>query len=175
MKFTALPIEGAFLVELEPRVDARGQFARAFCQREFEAHGVAMPIAQCNLARTTHAGVVRGLHYQLAPADERKLVRCVAGEIFDVLVDMRPDSRTYRAVCHAHLTAAGGEAFFVPSGVAHGYQALRDGTEVLYMTDAFYAPGLERGVRYSDPALGVRWPLPAREVAERDRAWPLLT
>lgn len=175
MKFTPTAIEGAWLVDLEPRVDERGSFARAFCLHELAAQGLELQVVQCNLARTARAGVVRGLHYQVPPAEEKKLVRCVAGAIFDVLVDMRPDSRTYRAVVGAQLDAAGGRAIFVPSGVAHGYQTLADDTGVFYLTDQYYAPGMEQGVRYSDPALGIRWPLEAHGVAPRDREWPLLS
>lgn len=174
MKFTPTAIDGAWLVDLEPQVDERGSFARAFCLRELAAHGLELQVVQCNLARTVRAGVVRGLHYQLAPAAEKKLVRCVAGAIFDVLVDMREVSPTYRAVVSAQLDAATGRAIFVPAGVAHGYQTLADDVAVFYMTDQYYAPGMEKGVRYSDPALGIRWPLKARGVAPRDREWPLL-
>lgn len=174
MIFSPISIAGAFVVDLEPRADARGSFARAFCQREFEAQGITFNVAQCNLARTHHAGVVRGLHYQEAPHEEQKLVRCVAGAVYDVLVDMRPASPTYRAVFCARLDAVNRQALFIPAGVAHGYQALEDNTEFLYMTDAFYAPGVDKGVRYSDPAISVAWPLPPRDVAERDQQWPLL-
>ena len=174
MIFTPTTIAGCFIVDLEPKVDHRGAFARAFCTREFEAAGIDFDIVQANLASTTNAGVVRGLHYQEPPAEERKLVRCVAGAVFDALVDMRPASPTYRRTFWLRLDTAERRALFVPSGVAHGYQALVDGTEFLYMTDQFYAPGLERGVRFDDPAIAIPWPLPARDVAERDRQWPLL-
>lgn len=175
MKFTPTSIDGAWLIDLEPRVDERGSFARAFCLRELAAQGLELAIVQCNLARTNREGIVRGLHYQLPPAEEKKLVRCVAGAIFDVLVDMREASPTYRNVVGAQLDAASGRAIFVPSGVAHGYQTLGDHVDVLYMTDQYYAPGMERGVRYSDPALGVRWPLEPHGVAPRDQQWPLLS
>lgn len=174
MIFTPISIAGAYLVDLEPRVDARGSFSRAFCQREFEAQGITFNVAQCNLAHTNQAGVVRGLHYQEAPHEEQKLVRCVAGAVHDVLVDMRPASPTYRAVFCTRLDTVERQALFIPAGVAHGYQALEDGTEFLYMTDCFYTPGVEKGVRYSDPAIAVAWPLPPRDVAERDQQWPLL-
>jgi len=174
MIFTKIPIDGAFLVELEPRVDERGSFARAFCQREFAAQGITFQIAQCNLAHTNHAGVVRGLHYQEKPAEEQKLVRCIAGAVFDVIVDMRRESPTYRAVYSVRLDTQSRKALFIPGGVAHGYQSLTGNTEFLYMTDQFYAPGLEKGVRFSDPALGVTWPLEPRDVTERDNNWPLL-
>jgi dTDP-4-dehydrorhamnose 3,5-epimerase len=174
MIFTPIPIAGAFLIELEPRADARGSFARAFCRREFEAQGVAFEVVQCNLARTHQAGVVRGLHFQEPPAQEQKLVRCIAGAVLDGLVDMRPDSPTYRVVYSTRLDADNRCALFIPSGVAHGYQVLADDTEFFYMTDQFYSPGHERGVRYDDPKLGIDWPLPPRDVADRDRQWPLL-
>lgn len=175
MIFTPAPIVGAFLVDLEPRTDQRGSFARAFCEREFATAGIAMEIIQCNLASTAHAGVVRGLHYQQAPAEERKLVRCIAGAMFDALVDMRPESPTYQHAYWLRLDSETGRALFIPGGVAHGYQSLEDNTEVLYMTDQYYTPELETGVRYSDPALAIPWPLPVRDVTMRDLHWPLLT
>jgi dTDP-4-dehydrorhamnose 3,5-epimerase len=174
MIFTPTTIAGAWVVDLEPREDHRGSFARAFCLREFEAQGIQFQVVQANLARTHHAGVVRGLHYQEPPHEDQKLVRCVAGAVFDVIVDMRANSPTRRAVFSVRLDAEKRQALFVPGGVAHGYQALEDGTEFLYMTDQFYAPGLERGVRFSDPSLGVSWPLTPRDVAERDERWGLL-
>lgn len=172
MKFTPIDIEGAFLVELEPHVDERGSFARAFCRREFEEQGIEFQVLQANLARTNQAGVVRGLHYQ--DEGEQKLVRCVAGAVHDVLVDMRPASPTHRNVVGTRLDNDNRLALFVPGGVAHGYQALEDGTEFMYLTDQFYTPGLEKGVRYSDPALAIDWPLAPRDVADRDESWPLL-
>lgn len=174
MIFTPTSIAGAFLVDLELREDQRGSFARAFCKREFAQAGIDFDIVQCNLAQTLKAGVVRGLHYQEPPAEERKLVRCIAGAIFDALVDVRPSSPTHRAVFHVRLDPVRRQALFVPAGVAHGYQSLEDKSEVLYMTDQYYAPGVERGVRYSDPRTAIPWPLPARDVAERDQQWPLL-
>lgn len=174
MLFTPTAIEGAWVVDLEPREDSRGSFARAFCQREFAARGIAFDVRQANLAFTNMAGVVRGLHYQEEPHLEQKLVRCIAGAVHDVIIDMRTGSPTFRHVHQMRLDAGRRQALFVPGGVAHGYQALEDGTEFMYMTDCFYAPGLERGVRYDDPLLGATWPLTPRDVAERDHAWPLL-
>ncbi len=174
MIFTPTPIAGAFLVDLEPRTDSRGSFARAFCTREFAAAGIAMEIVQCNLASTAHAGVVRGLHYQRAPAEEQKLIRCIAGAMFDAVVDMRPDSPTYRDSWWVRLDTVASRALFLPGGVAHGYQSLDDNTEVLYMTDQFYAPELETGVRFNDPAFAIPGPLPVRDVTSRDLHWPLL-
>lgn len=174
MKFVPTPIAGAYVVEVEPHVDARGSFARSFCRSEFAAHGITLDVVQCNLVRTMRAGTVRGLHFQPSPHDEQKLVRCVVGEVFDVIVDMRPTSSSYRRVFHVRLEAKQQNALFVPAGVAHGYQSLVDGCEFLYMTDFAYVGGLERGVRYSDPALAIPWPLPPREVIPRDEQWPLL-
>lgn len=174
MIFTPTSIAGAFLIDLEPRADERGSFARAFCKREFAAAGIEFDIVQCNLAHTHYAGVVRGLHYQEKPAEEKKLVRCVAGAVFDALVDMRPDSPSYRKTFCTRLDPQSRLALFVPAGVAHGYQALLDHTEFLYMTDQYYAPGVEKGVRFNDPAAAIVWPLPPRDVAARDLNWPLL-
>lgn len=174
MIFTPTPITGAFLVDLEPRSDSRGMFARAFCRQEFAAAGIDMNVVQSNFATTAHAGVVRGLHYQRPPGEERKLVRCMAGEMFDALVDMRSDSPTYRHSWWVRLDAVTRRALFIPGGVAHGYQSLAVDTEVLYMTDQYYMPELETGVRFSDPSFSIPWPLPARDVTSRDQQWPLL-
>jgi dTDP-4-dehydrorhamnose 3,5-epimerase len=174
MIFQPTPIQGAYLISLEPREDDRGSFSRAFCRREFESQGIRFDVAQCNLAKTYRQGVVRGLHYQTEPALEQKIVRCLAGAVFDVIIDMRAGSPTFHSVFSVQLDAVARQAMFIPGGVAHGYQAMRDDTEFFYMTDQFYAPGAEVGVRFDDPQLGVVWPLPVRDVAERDRSWPLL-
>lgn len=174
MKFEPTKISGAWLISPEPKEDARGFFERALCLHEFAEHGIRFQVLQSNLAHTTHAGVIRGLHYLPQPHREQKLVRCIAGAVHDVIVDVRPDSPTRGALYEVRLDADQRQSLFVPSGVAHGYQSLADGTEVLYMTDQYYQPGLERGIRYSDPSLGVSWPLPARDVTERDHNWPLM-
>ena len=174
MIFTPIPIAGAYLIDLEARVDHRGSFARAFCKQEFAAAGIEFDILQCNLAHTNRAGVVRGLHFQEKPSEDKKLVRCVAGAVFDVLVDMRPSSNTYHRVFWVKLDAVARQALYVPGGVAHGYQSLAEHTEFLYMTDQYYTPGLEKGVRFDDPAIAVPWPLPPIDVVARDLAWPLL-
>lgn len=174
MFFTPTSIAGAYLIDLDPRVDHRGSFARAFCKKEFAGAGIEFDILQCNLAHTNHAGVVRGLHFQEKPVEDNKLVRCVSGAVLDALVDMRVHSSTYRQVLWIKLDAVARQALFVPGGVAHGYQALVDHTEFLYMTDQYYSPGLEKGVRFDDPSIAVPWPLPPVDVAERDRNWPLL-
>ena len=175
MKFRETEIAGAYLIHLEPRVDDRGAFSRAYCKREFEGAGISFDVVQSNLAYTKDAGVIRGLHYLESPLQESKLVRCISGAVLDVLVDMRPNSPTYRATLETRLDAQNGDALFVPTGVAHGYQSLEQNTEFIYMTDQFYEPGLEKGVRYSDPALGINWPLPPCGVTERDLNWPLLS
>ncbi len=174
MIFTPTPIAGAYLIDLEPRVDHRGSFARAFCKMEFAAAGIEFDIVQCNLAHTNRAGVVRGLHFQEKPSEDKKLVRCVTGAVFDALVDMRPGSPTFHSVFWVQLDALARQALYVPGGVAHGYQALADHTEFMYMTDQYYMPGLEKGVRFDDPAIAVPWPLPPIDVVARDLAWPLL-
>lgn len=172
MKFRSTPVGGAFLIELEPNTDARGSFSRSFCKREFAENDIAFDIVQSNLAHTRHAGIVRGLHYQEHPRQERKLVRCIAGAVFDVIVDMRRDSATYLATYQVRLDPENQHSLFIPAGVAHGYQALERDTVFMYMTDEYYSPGLEKGVRYDDPALAIAWPLPPRDITERDRAWP---
>lgn len=175
MIFTSLAICGAYLIDVEPHVDTRGSFARAFCKNEFRSVGIEFDVLQCNLAHTNCAGVVRGLHYQERPNEDNKLVRCIAGAVFDTLVDMRPDSPTFQHVWWGRLDALDHRALYVPGGIAHGYQALMNDTEFLYMTDRFYVPGLEKGLRYDDPALEVPWPLPPVGITERDQNWPLLT
>lgn len=174
MIFSPTSIFGAFLIDLESREDSRGSFSRAFCLREFANNRIAFPIAQCNLARTIHSGVVRGLHYQEKPIEDQKLVRCIGGAVFDTIVDTRRDSPTYKTVYSVRLDSENRKALFIPGGVAHGYQTLADNTEFMYITDQFYAPGLEKGVRFDDPLLAIPWPLPARDVADRDRQWPLV-
>jgi dTDP-4-dehydrorhamnose 3,5-epimerase len=173
MRFQETPVAGAFIIELEPRVDERGSFARVFCQRELAAAGAHFEVRQANLAHTVTAGVVRGLHYQVDPP-EQKIVRCIAGAVFNAIVDVRPDSPTRLATFHLLLDPVDRVGLFVPAGVAHGYQALEERTEVMYLTDQFYEAGRERGVRYCDPALAIRWPITPRNVTPRDEQWPLL-
>lgn len=175
MKITQTAIAGEFLVELQPHEDSRGSFARSYCRKEFLAAGIDLQIAQANLARTRQAGVVRGIHFVVLPNTESKLVRCIAGAVFDVTVDMRPFSPTYRAVYTVQLDPLRRQSLYIPTGVAHGYQALENETEFLYMTDEFYVAGVEKGLRYNDPALGISWPLAPTDVSERDASWPLLT
>lgn len=175
MQFIETKLKGAYVIELEPRSDHRGFFARTFCQQEFEAHGLKPAVAQCNLSFNAKKGTLRGLHYQRPPATEAKLIRCIRGAIYDVIVDMRPDSPTYLQHVGVELSADNHRAFYVPDLFAHGYQSLEDGSEALYQVSEFYTPGVEGGLRYDDPALGIEWPLPAVEVSEKDQSWSLLT
>ncbi|MFM7425243.1 MAG: dTDP-4-dehydrorhamnose 3,5-epimerase [Elainella sp.] len=171
MIFTETKLNGAFLIDLDFRVDERGGFSRTFCMKEFEAHGLKSTVAQCNLAFNYKAGTVRGLHYQVPPATETKLVRCVKGAIYDVIVDMRPDSPTYLQHFSVELSEDNHRALYVPDLFAHGYQTLTDGAEVMYQVSEFYTPGYERGLLYNDPALKIEWPLPVSLISEKDTAW----
>lgn len=172
MRFTETKLAGAFLIDIEPREDARGFFARTFCQREFEAHGLKPAIAQCNSAWNHARGTMRGLHYQAPPAAETKLVRCIRGAICDVIVDLRPASATYLQHIIVELTADNRRQLYVPELFAHGYLTLTDGAEVAYQVGEFYTPGAERGLRYDDPALGIEWPIPVAVISDKDAAWP---
>ena len=174
MKFSPLPLAGAYLVEPEPRRDDRGSFVRAFCAREFAQAGLETTYVQMNLSDNTHRGTLRGMHYQHAPHAEVKLVRCVRGAIFDVIVDLRPGSRTEGQWFGARLSQDDGLTMYVPRGFAHGYQALTDGAAVHYMASAYYAPEAEGGCRHDDPSLGIQWPLPVICLSAKDAAWPLL-
>lgn len=169
---TILP--GAFVIESEPRTDDRGSFARTFCARELAACGVTLAPVQANVATTRRRGTVRGLHYQVAPSLEPKLIRCTRGAIHDVVVDLRQDSSTYGQHIGVELSAANMRALFVPALCAHGYQTLDDDCQVEYLVGGYYDPACERGVRYDDPALGIAWPLPAVALSGKDANWPLL-
>ena len=174
MRFNPCALEGVLLVELEPHRDERGFFARGFCAEEFAARGLPATVAQANVSYNHERGTVRGLHYQVEPAPEAKLFRCVAGAIYVVVVDLRPGSSTNGAHLGMELDAERGAALYVPPLCATGYQALTDGATALYFVSSPYAPECERGLRYDDPALGIDWPLPAARVSEKDRSWPLL-
>ncbi|MBD2091134.1 dTDP-4-dehydrorhamnose 3,5-epimerase [Microcoleus sp. FACHB-1515] len=171
MIFTETKLKGAFVIDLELRTDDRGGFARTFCAQEFAAHGLKPSVAQCNLSFNHKAGTLRGMHYQLPPAAETKLVRCTKGAIYDVIIDLRSDSPTYMQHIGVELTADDRRALYVPELFAHGYQTLTDDAEVIYQVGEFYTPGYERGLRYDDPAFGIQWPLPVTVISEKDRAW----
>jgi dTDP-4-dehydrorhamnose 3,5-epimerase len=173
--FHDTPLAGVAVVEAELLADERGAFARTFCTEEFASRGLDSRVAQTNISLNTRAGTLRGLHYQTDPHGEAKLVRCPRGAIFDVAVDLRPDSPTYRAWFGAELSADNHRALFIPVGCAHGFQSLHDDSEVLYLMSTPYVPGAGRGVRWDDPAFGIRWPeSPAggRIISERDAAYP---
>lgn len=173
MIFSPTRILGAMVVEIEPRADERGLFARGFCRKEFEAHGLNPNVAQANIGLSRQRGTLRGLHYQIPPHAETKLVRCTAGAIFDVIVDLRPGSASYKQWAGVELTAANRRMLYVPEGCAHGYLALADNSEVFYLVSEFYAPGAERGLRWNDPAFGIEWPVAGDPMlSDKDRGWP---
>ena len=174
MQFTETKVKGAFLIDMERREDHRGFFARSWCTKEFETHGLHPRIVQINVGYTAKKAGLRGMHYQLAPHEEAKTVRCTQGRVFDVVVDLRPGSSTYKMWDGFEITAANHQMLYVPEGCAHGYQTLEDESEIEYLTTAFYAPESARGVRFDDPALGIRWPLPVSSISDADRAWPNL-
>lgn len=174
MKFIPTPLAGAFVLELERREDERGFFARSFCQDEFRAHGLSTTVAQCNVSWNRRRSTLRGLHLQAAPHEEAKLVRCTNGAVWDVMVDLRPRSAT-RLRWHAvELSADNRRAVYIPEGFAHGFQTLADDSEVLYQMSEFYHPECARGLRWDDPALDIKWPLPDPIVSDRDRSYALL-
>jgi dTDP-4-dehydrorhamnose 3,5-epimerase len=172
MKFHATPLPGAHTIELEKRGDDRGFFARFFCQREFEAAGLPFSVVQVNNSLTGKAGTLRGMHYQLPPAAEIKVVRCIRGALYDVIIDLRPDSPTFCRWFGAELTADNRTMMVVPHGFAHGFLTLTEDTEALYLVSAFYAPERERGVRFDDPRFGIEWPRTPVEISPKDRSWP---
>jgi len=172
MKFVPTPVQGAFLIELERKGDDRGFFARFFCEREFAAAGLKSNFVQINTSLTSQAGTLRGLHYQLPPSAEVKVVRCLRGALFDVVLDLRPDSPTYGKWFGAELNAENRTMMYVPEGCAHGFVTLADATEALYLVSQFYGPDEERGVRFNDPRFAVEWPVAPIEVSDKDRAWP---
>jgi dTDP-4-dehydrorhamnose 3,5-epimerase len=171
MIFTETRLRGAFILDLERREDSRGFFARTFCQNEMTAHGLKPLIAQSNVAFNKKKGTIRGMHFQYPPAAESKLVRCTRGAILDIIVDLRPESPTYMQHVAVELSEDNYRALYVPERFAHGYQALRDGTETSYQVGEFYTPSAEGGLRYDDPRFGLTWPLPLTEISEKDTAF----
>lgn len=172
MKFHYTALAGAHLIELEKRGDDRGFFARYFCEREFAAKGLETRFVQINDSLSAHKGTLRGLHYQLPPAAEVKVVRCVRGALWDAIVDLRPDSPTYRKWFGAELSADNRLMMYVPRGFAHAILTLSDDAEAIYLVSAFYGPQQERGVRWNDPAIGIAWPIEPAEVSPKDATWP---
>lgn len=174
MNFIPTKLKGAWIIQPQPHKDNRGLFARTFCAEEFAARGLADRFVQCNTSWNVAKGTIRGLHYQLPPSSEVKLVRCTAGALLDVIVDLRPDSSTYLQSTAVELTATNRLAVYIPQMFAHGFQTLEDGTEVSYQMSDFYAPKLGCGLRYNDPKLGIDWPLSVAAISEQDLGWPSL-
>jgi dTDP-4-dehydrorhamnose 3,5-epimerase len=172
MRFRTTPLAGLFVVEVEKREDERGYFARTFCTEEFAAAGLPTSFPQCNTSFNQRLGTLRGLHYQDAPFPEAKLVRCTRGAIFDVAVDLRPNSSTRCQGFGTTLTADNATMLFIPEGFAHGFQTLEDATEVFYQMGESYRGDLARGVRWNDPAFGIKWPIPAPMLSPRDSGYP---
>ena len=172
MRLTETALAGAFIVELDQLLDDRGFFARAFCAAEFAAAGLDARCAQANICLNTTAGTLRGMHLQLPPRAEAKLVRCIRGAVLDVIVDVRPESPTFGRHASVELSSENRTALFVPQLVAHGYQVLRDDTELYYQMSEPYDPGFERGFRYDDPVFSIVWPRDVTLVSAKDLAWP---
>lgn len=172
MIFEETALSGAYVIRLEKREDGRGFFARTWDQAEFAAHNLADITVQTSISFSLTPGTLRGMHWQVAPFQETKLVRCTRGALYDVIVDLRPDSPTHRHWIGVELTADNHTALYVPADFAHGFITLADTTEALYMMSQEYAPGYDRGARHDDPAFGIAWPRPARVISEKDRGWP---
>jgi dTDP-4-dehydrorhamnose 3,5-epimerase len=174
MKFEPTLLKDAWVVTQTPFGDERGYFARAFCQHEFEEHGLPSTFVQCNTSFSRDAGTLRGMHYQIEPAPETKFMRCTRGAFYDVIVDMRPESPTYLRHFGIELTEDNHKMIFVPAGFAHGFLTLKPDSQAYYLVGGFYTPDCERGVRYDDPKLGIQWPIEPQVVSDKDRSWPLL-
>jgi dTDP-4-dehydrorhamnose 3,5-epimerase len=172
VKFHDTDLKGACIIELEKLEDERGFFARTWCQKEFEDQGLVARVVQANTSFNTRAGTLRGMHYQAAPYQETKLVRCTSGALYDVIVDLRPDSPTYKRWTAVELTAGNGRMLYVPADFAHGFITREDNTEVNYLISEAYTPGAGRGLRWDDPALGIEWPCPVEVISDQDAGWP---
>lgn len=174
MRFTDTSVAGARVIDPTPHRDDRGRFMRAWCAREFGEAGINFVPVQANMGYSVRKGTIRGMHYQAEPAPEAKLVRCTRGAIFDVVLDLRKESASYGKWYGTELTAENGRMLYLPEGCAHGCISLEDATEIYYMTSAYYTPAAAGGVRFDDPAFGIRWPVEAAVVSEQDRKWPLV-
>lgn len=172
MIFTETKLNGAFIVEPELLKDERGFFARTWCKREFYSQGLNPNLLQCNVSFNKHRGTLRGMHYQAAPHEEAKLVRCTIGSINDVIIDLRPESPTFKAWFSVELTAENRKMIYIPEGFGHGFITLQDNTEVFYQMSEFYAPECARGIRWNDPAFGIDWPEDVKVISERDNQYP---
>ncbi|RTQ48968.1 dTDP-4-dehydrorhamnose 3,5-epimerase [Hymenobacter gummosus] len=172
MIFTETELAGAFIIDVDRMSDERGFFARSWCEDDFAAHGILTPPVQANLSSNPKRGTLRGMHYQLEPFGETKLVRCTRGAIYDVIVDVREESPTYGQWLGVELTADSFRMLYVPARFAHGFVTLQDNTDVCYQVSAKYAPGYERGIRWNDPAIGIEWPITPTLISDKDRKHP---
>jgi dTDP-4-dehydrorhamnose 3,5-epimerase len=173
MRFQETEIRGAWVIDVEPIEDQRGLFARVWCRRELAEHGLETEIAQCNTSFSKQRGTLRGMHFQRAPHGEVKFIRCSRGALYDVIIDLRPDSPTYRRWVGVELSVENRRALYVPRGLAHGFQTLQDDVEVFYMMSDFHAPDAEAGVRWNDPAFDIEWPVAEpTEISDKDVSWP---
>lgn len=175
MIFRETKLKGAFVIDPERREDERGFFARTFCSREFAAHNLDQTFVQCSVSFNRRKGTLRGMHFQTAPYEETKLVRCTRGSIYDVIIDLRRDSPTFKGHVAVTLSVENGRMLYIPQGFAHGFQTLEDNTEVFYQMGEYYAPEHQRGVRWDDQAFGIEWPTGDKIIIERDRSYPLFT
>lgn len=174
MRFSETRLSGAYIIDLDRFDDHRGSFLRSWCRREFTERGLASDYVQGNISVNPRRGTLRGMHFQVSPHREVKLMRCARGEILDVIVDIRPDSRTFRQWIGVELRAEDYRMLYIPEGFAHGFQTLCDEVEVQYMVSNYYTPEAARGLRYDDPAIAISWPIPVTEISQADQAWPLL-
>jgi dTDP-4-dehydrorhamnose 3,5-epimerase len=172
MKFVPTEIPGVVILDLEPFVDERGFFARSWCEREAHAHGLAFGTTQCNVSYNSRKGTLRGMHYQVAPHEEKKIVRCTSGAILDVVVDIRPQSPAFRRHVAVELSAANRRALYIPEGCGHGFLTLTDDAEVWYQMSEYYSPAHGRGFRWNDPYFALTWPASIEVISERDRTYP---
>ncbi len=172
MIFTETRLSGAYLIDLERKDDHRGFFARSWCRKEFEEHGLNPQFVQINVGFSFKKGTLRGMHYQIAPFREVKVVRCTIGAIYDVIIDLRPDSSTYKQWTGVELTYRNHRMIYIPEGFAHGYQTLADNSEISYQTSQFFDPNCARGNRYNDPVFGIEWPLSVSSISDADDSWP---
>jgi dTDP-4-dehydrorhamnose 3,5-epimerase len=172
MKFTETKLKGAFIVEIEKLTDDRGFFGRSWCRKEFEAYGLTSRVVQTNVSFNRKKATLRGMHYQIAPHQESKFIRCTRGAIYDVIIDLRSELPTYKQWVGVELTADNYSMLFVPEGFSHGFMTLMDNTEITYQVSEFYTPGSEKGIRFNDPTFRIRWPLEVSVISDKDRTWP---
>lgn len=172
MIFSETRLKGAFVIDPERLEDERGFFARSWCEREFKDHGIETKFVQCNISFNKKIGTLRGMHYQAAPYEEAKLIRCTMGAIYDVIVDLRPNSLTYREWVYTELTSDNRRMIYVPKGFAHGFLTLTDNSEIFYMMSESYVHGFGRGIKWNDPVLGITWPAEVRVISSQDQSYP---